>query len=90
MQALEKKLFCNLWKTWQGFSPSKSRNFITDLCSSSLEPMVALKPILFKWSKLRVYTLVIEKKNIVVICVGSCTWKDGSMKSPDIFWSPLV
>ena len=41
MQGLE-KLFCNLWKMWQSYSSSKSRNFITDLCSSSLESMVAL------------------------------------------------
>ena len=61
MQALE-NLFCNLWKMWQGFSPSKSRNFITDLCSSSFESMVALTPTLFLCSKRRVYTFIVKTK----------------------------
>ena len=47
MQASE-KLSCSLWKMWQGFSPSKSKNWITDLCSSSIESMVAITPALFK------------------------------------------
>ena len=40
MQALEKNFQLPL-KNMQGFSTSKSRNFITDLCSSSLASMVA-------------------------------------------------
>ena len=83
------------------FSPSKTRNFISDICSSSFESMVALTPTLCKWSKLSVYTLLIENKltdlwaikysfSTHIICVDSCTWKDRSKKSPDIFWLTLT
>ena len=59
VQALE-KLFFVIEKMWQGFSTSKSRSFVTDFCSSSLEFMIALTPTLFKCSKPCIYTLLIE------------------------------
>ena len=59
-------------------------NFITDLCSSSLEPIIALTPTLFKCSKLHVNTLLMENKltdlwaikwsfHLCIVCVGSCS-----------------
>ena len=61
MQTLE-KLFCNLWKNVARISTSKSKNFILDLCSSSLKSTVALIPTLFECSKSRQNTLLIENK----------------------------
>ena len=61
MQAWEKKS-ATFEKCGKVFHPLKARLFITDLCSSSLESMVVQTPTLFKCSKLRVYTLLIEIK----------------------------
>ena len=92
-----RKTFLQPLKNIARVAPSKSRKFVTALCSS----MVALTPSLFKCPKLHVYTLLIENKLndlwaikysfcSCIICVGSCTCKYRSMKSPDIFRPLLV
>ena len=57
-----RKTFLQSLKNVARFSSCKSRHFITDLCSSSLECMVALTSTLFKCSNLCAYTLLIENK----------------------------
>ena len=92
-----RKTFLQSLKNIARVAPSKSRKFVTVLCSS----MVALTPSLFKCPKLHVYTLLTENKLndlwaikyifcSCIICVGSCTCQYRSMKSPDIFRPILV
>jgi hypothetical protein len=83
---------------WQGCSPSATRNFITERCFSNKESMIDEAPIIYQRAKYCVYTTISENKLTTllanecsfhqytcIMCVYSCTWKERSMKSPDIF-----
>ena len=70
-------------------------------CSSSLESLLALTPILFEYAKLRVNTLLVTNRLtdleaikcsfcLRLIRVVCCTWKGKSLKSSDIFRPHIV
>jgi hypothetical protein len=47
---------------WQGFSPSATRNFITERCSSNKESMIDETPIIYQRAKYCVYRTIIENR----------------------------